>query len=136
MIKHTCQIRVRYAETDAMQYVYYGNYAQYFEVARAELFRHLGLSYNEIEQKGILMPVSEHYTKYIFPAQYDDMLTIHTRVKELPTAKIIFEYQIFNAQNQKIAEASTTLFFLDKNTKKITRCPDFLMELISLHWKD
>lgn len=134
MIEHTTTIRVRYAETDAMKYVYYGNYAQYFEVARVELFRYLGISYDEIEKKGILMPVSEHHTRYIRPATYDDILTIQTRISQKPTAKIIFYYQIFNSNQKLITEAHTTLFFLEEKSKKIIRCPDFLMKIINQNW--
>lgn len=134
MIQHTTQIRVRYSETDAMKYVYYGNYAQYFEVARVELFRSLGISYDEIEKKGILMPVSEHHTQYLRPAKYDELLTIKTKVIQKPTAKIIFDYEIFNAENERITTASTTLFFFDEEKKKIIRCPSFLTTLIDKYW--
>lgn len=136
MIYKTHSLRVRYGETDSMKYVYYGNYAQYFEVARVELFRSLGISYDEIEKKGILMPVSEHHTQYLRPAKYDELLTIKTKITQKPTAKIIFDYEIYNAENQKITTASTTLFFLDETTQKVVRCPTFLLEFIEKNWQD
>jgi len=119
-----------------MKYVYYGNYAEYFEVARVELFRTLGLSYDEIEKRGIFLPVSEYKIKYIRPGLYDQLLEIHTYVKKIPGVKIEFDYEIYNEDKVKITEASTTLFFLDAETNKIIRCPDFLLDLIKENWKE
>ncbi|MCD9853312.1 acyl-CoA thioesterase [Epilithonimonas sp. JDS] len=136
MIHTTTSIRVRYGETDPMKYVYYGNYAEYFEVARVELFRSLGMSYDEIEKRGIFLPVSEYKIKYLKPALYDQLLEIRTFVKKIPGIRIEFEYEIYNEENVKITEASTTLFFLDSETNKIVKCPDYLMELIQKKWVD
>lgn len=135
MIHTTHSIRVRYGETDPMKYVYYGNYAEYFEVARVELFRTLGISYDEIERRGIFLPVSEYKIKYIRPGLYDQLLEIHTYIKKTPGVKIEFDYEIYNEDKVKITEASTTLFFLDAETNKIVRCPDFLLDLINKNWK-
>lgn len=136
MIHTTHTLRVRYGETDPMKYVYYGNYAEYLEVARVELFRILGISYDEIEKRGIWLPVSEYKIKYLKPAFYDEILEIHTYVRKVPGVKIEFEYEIYNDSKQKITEASTTLFFLDATTNKVSRCPNFLMELIQKNWKE
>ena len=136
MINTNTSIRVRYGETDPMKYVYYGNYAEYLEVARVELFRTLGISYDEIEKRGIWLPVSEFKIKYLKPAFYDEILEIHTYVRKVPGVKIEFEYEIYNDSKQKITEASTTLFFLDATTNKVSRCPNFLMELIQKNWKE
>ena len=136
MIHTTHTLRVRYGVTDPMKYVYYGNYAEYLEVARVELFRTLGISYDEIEKRGIWLPVSEYKIKYLKPAFYDEILEIHTYVRKVPGVKIEFEYEIYNDSKQKITEASTTLFFLDATTNKVSRCPDFLMELIQKNWKE
>ncbi|WP_312764633.1 thioesterase family protein [Epilithonimonas sp.] len=136
MIHTTNSIRVRYGETDPMKYVYYGNYAEYFEVARVELFRTLGISYDEIEKRGIFLPVSEYKIKYLKPGLYDQLLEIHTYVKKIPGVKIEFDYEIYNEDKVKITEASTTLFFLDAETNKIVRCPDFLLDLIKENWKE
>ena len=136
MIHTTHSLRVRYAETDPMKYVYYGNYAQYFEVARVELFRSLGISYDEIESQGIWLPVSEYNIKYLKPALYDEVLEIHTFIKKIPGVRVEFEYEIYNSSNQKITEAQTTLFFLDSKTNKIVKCPSFLMELIEKNWQE
>ena len=136
MIHTTHSLRVRYAETDPMKYVYYGNYAQYFEVARVELFRSLGISYDEIESQGIWLPVSEYNIKYLKPALYDEVLEIHTFIKKIPGVRVEFEYEIYNSSKQKITEAQTTLFFLDSKTNKIVKCPSFLMELIEKNWQE
>lgn len=136
MIHTTHSIRVRYAETDPMKYVYYGNYATYLEVARVELFRTLGISYDEIENRGIWLPVSEYSTKFLKPAVYDDLLEIHTYIKKIPGIRIEFEYEIYNGSKQKISQAKTTLFFLDAKTNKVIKCPDFLMKYLEKNWKE
>lgn len=135
MIHTTHSIRVRYGETDPMKYVYYGNYAEYFEVARVELFRELGIPYDEIENQGIWLPVSEFSIKYLKPALYDQILEIHTYIKKIPGVRIEFEYEIYNSSKQKITEAKTTLFFLDAKTNKVVKCPDFLMNIIEKSWQ-
>ena len=136
MIHTTHTIRVRYAETDPMKYVYYGNYATYFEVGRVELFRELGMPYEEIERLGIWLPVSQFSIKYLKPARYDQNLEIHTFIKKIPGVRIEFEYEIYNDSKEKITEAKTTLFFLDSQKNKVVKCPDFLMNLILKNWQD
>ena len=136
MIHTTHTIRVRYAETDPMKYVYYGNYAAYFELGRVELFRSIGISYDEIEKLGIWLPVSDYNIKYLKPALYDQKLEIHTYVKKIPGVRIEFEYEIYNEEKIKITEARTTLFFLDAASSKVIKCPDFLMKLIEENWKE
>ncbi|SFI74203.1 acyl-CoA thioester hydrolase [Kaistella treverensis] len=134
MIHTTHSIRVRYAETDPMKYVYYGNYAQYFEVARVELFRELGMPYEAIEQRGIWLPVSQFSVKYLKPARYDQLLEIHTYITKIPGVKIEFDYEIYNESKERITEAKTTLFFLDAEKNKVISCPDFLMDLLLKKW--
>ena len=136
MIHTTHSLRVRYGETDAMKYVYYGNYAEYLEVARVELFRELGIPYNEIENQGIWLPVSEFSIKYLKPGLYDEILEIHTYIKKLPGVRIEFEYEIYNSSKEKITEAKTTLFFLDAKKNKVVKCPDFLMQLLLKNWSE
>ena len=81
MYEFNTQVRVRYAEADPMNVVYYGNYAQYFEVGRVESLRNLGISYKGIEDMGIMLPVVELNIKYLRPAKYDDLLTINPKSK-------------------------------------------------------
>lgn len=136
MIIASYSFRVRYAEVDSMKFVYYGNYAQYFELGRVELFRKIGISYNEIEKRGIWLPVSEFSVKYIKSARYDDLLTVKTYIRKIPGVRIIFDYELFNEKNELITTASTTLYFFDPERKKIISCPDFLLTLIKDNWKE
>jgi acyl-CoA thioester hydrolase len=133
MIQHSISIRVRYAETDAMNFVYYGNYATYFEVARVELMRKLGLSYRAIEEMGVWMPVIDFHIHYFKPAQYDDEVTIHVKVDTMPSVKMVFHYESF-VDNVCINRAETTLVFVDALSKKPQRCPEILLEKIQEHW--
>lgn len=116
-------LRVRYGETDQMGYVYYGNYALYYEVGRVEGLRVLGTSYKELEDNGVMLPVLEVQSKYLKPARYDDLLTICTMVRELPATRIRFDYEIFNAAQQLLHTAAVTLVFIDKASGRPMRCP-------------
>jgi acyl-CoA thioester hydrolase len=118
MIKNEVFVRVRYAETDQMGYVYYGNYATYFEVARVETFRSIGFSYKSMEEAGFMMPVLEYKSKYIRPAKYDDLLRIVIFIKEKPNVRIKFEYEVYNEQNELLNIAETTLVFVNTKTGK------------------
>ena len=128
MFKSEIKIRVRYAETDKMGYCYYGNYATYFEVARVEALRGLGLSYRKMEDDGFVMPVLEFKIKYYKPAYYDDELTIETVIPKLPQTRIFFTYKTFNEQGVLLNEAETTLVFVDTRTMRPTQPPKDFME--------
>ena len=128
LYQHEVFIRVRYAETDQMGVVYYGNYATYFEVARVESMRNLGFSYNELEKTGVLMPVLELKSKYIRPAKYDDLLRIVLKIPQLPEARILFEYEVFNEANTLLNVAETTLVFINSSTGKICPPPPELIQ--------
>lgn len=121
-------VRVRYAETDRMGYVYYGNYTQYYEIGRVEALRQLGTSYKEMEDNGIMLPVYTCNIKYIKPALYDDLLIIKTIIKELPTARISFDYEIYNQKNELLNTANTVLVFINTATNKPCAAPDTFME--------
>jgi acyl-CoA thioester hydrolase len=118
------QIRVRYAETDQMGYVYYGNYATYYEVARVESLRQLGLSYKDLEEKGVIMPVLENYSKYLVPGRYDELLTVKVIIIKKPGFKIIFNYEIFNEEKVLINTGETKLGFIDTSTGKPRMMPE------------
>ena len=130
MLTHTIEIRVRYAETDQMGYVYYGNYATYYEVARVESLRNLGFSYKSLEEDGILMPVTENKSKFIRPAKYDDLLTIEVMVKKFPTNRITFEYEIYNERKKLINLGETILAFVDKKTGRAHEVPESIAKLL------
>lgn len=118
------QVRVRYAETDQMGYVYYGNYAAYFEVARVEALRSLGFSYKKLEEDGVMLPVLDYSVKYFKPAFYDDVLTIRTTIREMPQARIHFEYDTYNDKEVLLNSASTTLVFINRKTNRPCAAPD------------
>lgn len=122
MYQSTTTIRVRYAETDQMGVVYYGNYAQYFEVGRVEAIRQLGYSYKQMEEEGVAMPVVSMETRFLRSALYDEELTIVTTIRELPVAhEIIFDCEIFNERKKLLTTGKIKLYFLDKvSWKKIT----------------
>ncbi len=123
------QLRVRYAETDQMGFVYYGNYPAYYEVGRTEALRQLGTSYHEMEEKNVMMPVIDMNVKYKKPARYDDLLTIRTTIKELPIMRMHFLYEIFNAKKELLNIGETTLVFIDMNRNRPIACPDWLTEI-------
>lgn len=123
-------VRVRYAETDQMGYVYYGNYTHYYEVGRVEALRQLGTSYKEMEDNGIMLPVYTCSLKYLKPAVYDDLLVIKTIIRELPSLKIMFDYEVYNQKNELLNLGSTTLVFINKATNKPCRAPESFIEKI------
>lgn len=130
MITSSVNIRVRYAETDQMGYVYYGNYAQYFEVARVEMLRELGFSYKLLEEQGVMLPVVHYEIKYFKPAFYDDMLEIKTTISKLPSARLQFSYQTFNAAGELLNEAATTLVFINRETGRPCRAPGDMLKMM------
>lgn len=113
MFSHETKIRVRYGETDQMGYMYYGNYAEFFEVARVEMLRSLGMDYRSMEAAGIKMPVLEMKCKYLKPALYDEEIRIRTSIAKMPGVRIHFRYDLFNENNELIHEGETTLAFVD-----------------------
>lgn len=131
MYQSETTVRVRYGETDQMGYVYYGYYATYYEVARVEAFRKLGVSYREIEAMGIIMPVLENHSKFLTAGKYDELLTIVTTIQEKPTAKIAFHYDIFNEANQLIHQGHTVLAFVDQKTGRPCRPPQAMVEVLA-----
>jgi acyl-CoA thioester hydrolase len=136
MYTASTQLRVRYAETDQMNVVYYGNYAQYFEVGRVEAIRQLGLSYKDMEAGGIHMPVVEMHIKYLRPAQYDDLITVKTTVRDLPlNHKIEFYQEVFNDQNKLLTAGTVRLYFIDSKTNQRTTIPEPLKEKLAPYFK-
>ncbi|WP_375585853.1 acyl-CoA thioesterase [Cyclobacterium xiamenense] len=124
------QLRVRYAETDQMGYVYYGNYATYYEVARVEALRSIGFSYKDMEASGIMMPVLENHSRFLLPGKYDEQLTIRTSIREMPGVRIRFYYEIFNEQGETIHVGETLLTFLRTDTHRPCRPPVPLVDLL------
>jgi acyl-CoA thioester hydrolase len=130
MIKNETKLRVRYGETDQMGYVYYGNYAQFFEVGRVEWLRELGVSYKSLEDSNIMLPVISLNINYLKPAKYDDLLTIVTSLKKKPLIKIEFSFEIYNQKNILLSTGTTTLVFIDMIKNYPIKVPQFLMDKI------
>ena len=131
MYQYDHKIRVRYGETDQMGTVYYGNYAAYYEAARVESLRDLGFIYREMEEKGIMLPVIENHSYFMGPAHYDELITIRTRIPELPRVRIKFEYEVYNEKNDLINTGNTILAFINRNTGVPTRPPKEIMDTLA-----
>ncbi len=131
MLSHTTNIRIRYAETDQMNVVYYSNYFVYFETGRTELFRSIGLPYSKIEKMGYILPVVEAYAKYYKSVAYDDVIHVITKINEIQSAKVKLEYEIREAETKDlIAEGFTVHIFLNSKTRKINRAPEIFSNTI------
>lgn len=118
-----------------MGYVYYGRYAEYFEAGRVEAFRSLGISYKELEEQGIMMPVLNLQVNYYKPLYYDEELTVQVTIPKLPTLRIQFIYKVFNAAGELTADGETTLLFVDAATRKPMRMPAEVTQALEPHYK-
>ena len=135
MFEATTEVRVRYAETDQMNVVYHGNYAQYFEVGRAEAIRKLGFTYKSMEAMGIIMPIVEWSAKFIRPAHYDELLTVKTILKELPVDhRIEFFQEVYNEKGKLLTSGKVVLYFLQADTIEKTTMPRELMEVMATYF--
>lgn len=131
------QIRVRYGETDQMGYLYYGNYAQYFEVGRVETIRSLGITYKELEEElGIWLPVVSLEMRFVRPAFYDDLLTVRSEIRELPDEYITFHVEVYNEKKKLINAGRVRLCFYDSRTKKVIPAPEYLMAKLKPFFPD
>ncbi len=124
------QIRVRYGETDQMGVVYHGNYALYLEMGRIEWLRKMGISYKNMEENGIMLPVISMTLNYKRPAHYDDLINVKTQLKSRPSAKIEFEYEITNEQGEILTTATVVLVFIDMKTNRPIRAPQYILDII------
>jgi acyl-CoA thioester hydrolase len=136
MFKASTQIRVRYAETDQMNVVYHGNYAQYFEASRGEAIRGLGITYKEMEEAGVIMPIVELNTKYLRPAHYDDLLTVVTELREWPTDhRIRFHHEVYSEAGKLLTTGTVLLYFLQSADMSKTMMPEMLAEKLKVFFK-
>lgn len=127
MFESSTQVRVRYAETDQMNVVYHGNYAQYFEVSRTEAIRQLGFTYKDMEKMGTYMPIVELHCKYLRPAHYDDLLIVKAVLRELPADhRIVFDQEVHNQDGQLLCVGKVVLYFIDAATRQKTGMPEQL----------
>ncbi len=125
---------MRYAETDQMGYVYYGNYAAFFEVGRVELLRDLGTSYKSLEDEGVMLPVRDFTTRYFRPAKYDQEIFLETRLEEMPGSRITFHYTLKSAEDEVLTTAVITLVFVDMKTQRPMKIPESLAKLMQPHF--
>lgn len=130
MIEHTYSFRVAYPDTDQMGTVHHSNYVKYYEIARWELFRSIGIPYYEVEQAGFMLPVITMQFKFIKTTHYDELLTVKTTLKATKGVRIWFTYKLYNEANELINEAETELAFVGRNTWKPCPVPDFVSEAI------
>ena len=129
------QIRVRYGETDRMGYMYYGHYPEYFEVARTDMIRAMGISYKEIEDSGIIMPVRSLHIDYKWPALYDELLTVKSFLKTFPESRLDIDYEVFNQNGKLLCTGNTVLVFVDSKSRRPRRCPEFFLEAVRVYFR-
>ena len=132
MKNFSVDIRVRYGETDQMGVVYHGNYATYFEVARTEWLRNLGVTYKGMEENGIMLPVISLSLQFLKPAMYDDLLTVKVLLKKKPLVKIDFDYEIINQNKEKISTGNSVLAFIDMKSNRPVKCPDYILDKLDV----
>lgn len=130
-MESTTIITPRYNEVDQMGYVYHGNYAAYFHVARTNFLRKHQLNDNIIEEKGYLLPVINLNINYLKPAHYDSPITIHARMQESPELKIKFNYIVTNINNDIICKAESTNVVVEKDSRKPVRVPKFIKDKLT-----
>lgn len=135
MFEFTTKIRVRYGETDQMGYVYYGNYAEFYEVARVEMMRSLGMTYKSMEDQGVMMPVIELHCKYLKPALYDQEISIRVFITEMPRARMHFKYELTNEAGELINTGETLLVFVNMKTNRICFIPKQLADKLKPYFK-
>lgn len=136
MLSYDCKVRVWYKHTDQMGICHHSNYICYYEAARSELLRWLGMSFAEVERRGIMMPILEVQSKYRKPAYFDELLTVRISLRELPAARIDFYYEIFNERDDLIHTGKTQLGFIHSDTRRPCRCPDWFLDLLRAKWRE
>ena len=130
MITHDYKFRVSYPDTDRMGTMHHANYVKYYEAARWELFRSIGVPYSSVEDAGVMCPVIRMNFKFIKTTSYDELLTVRTTLKAIKGVRIWFTYMLYNEQNELINEAETELAFVGLNNWKPCTAPDFLLAAI------
>ena len=130
MISFEHKLRVEYHHTDQMGIVHHSNYIKFFEAARTEWLRAAGMTYAEMERRGVMMPIVDVHVKYRQPAYYDEVLSVRVFVDELPMARMVFRYEIRGEDGRDVASGTTTLGFIDSVTRRPQRAPEWLMEVL------
>lgn len=131
MITRDVKIRVRYYETDCMGIVHHSNYVRFYEVARTEMLREFGTTYQEMEQRGIMLPVLDVQSRYLSPAYDDDLLTVRVTLAEMPKVRLRFDYEIFRENGDRINTGSVSLAFMRSDSRKACRAPQWFLDLLA-----
>ena len=134
MLSHDCQIRVWYKHTDQMAICHHSNYICYYEAARSEFLRALGMSFAEVERRGIMMPILEVQSKYRKPAYFDELLTVRIILREMPSTRINFFYEIYNERGDLLNTGMTQLGFIHSDSRRPCRCPEWFLDLLRKEW--
>lgn len=135
MIEHDYTFRVMYPDTDKMGTVHHSNYVKYYETARWELFRSIGLSYQSVEESGYMLPVISMKFKFLKTTKYDAKLTVKTTLKAIKGARIWFTYKLYNENNELINQAETELAFVNMSNWKPCAAPEFVLKAIENYKK-
>ncbi len=130
MIENEYKFRVMYPDTDQMGTVHHANYVKYYETARWELFRSIGISYHSVEEAGYMLPVTRMNFRFLKTTHYDEQLRVITSLKAIKGVRIWFSYKLYNSNNELINEAETELAFVGRNTWKPCVAPDFVLDAI------
>ena len=130
---HQIHLRIRYSETDQMGFCYYGNYPVFLELGRVEALRSLGISYRELEEQGILLPVTSLHIEYKKPLRYDEQFKVTTRLTAFSSCSVTFDYELLNLTDQITTIASTVLVFTDARSLKPIRIPKPLIEVLKTY---
>ena len=136
MLSHDCQIRVWYKHTDQMAICHHSNYICYYEAARSEFLRALGMSFAEVERRGIMMPILEVQSKYRKPAYFDELLTVRIILREMPSTRINFFYEIYNGRGDLLNTGMTQLGFIHSDSRRPCRCPEWFLDLLRKEWTE
>ncbi len=131
MIKQLTPIRVRYADTDQMKFVYYSKYFEYFEQGRSDLLRSIGLPYPDIEEMGLILPVIEAHASYKQSGRFDDLINVITYMKEVPVARVRLDYEVFrDGESELLVDGYTIHSFVNAQTGRPTRAPAQFLEAL------
>lgn len=116
----TLELRVKYADTDKMQFVYYGRYYEFFEAARNEMLREIGFEYKQLEEMGVMLPVVTSHADYFLPGRYDDVLVIKSHIKQFENVRITIGYEVTRKGEDKVLVTGyTTHAFINENNRPV-----------------
>ncbi len=131
IVSHIFKMRTWYVDTDQMGIIHHSNYIRYFEAARCDMMRALGLSYSEVERRGIMMPILDVSLHYIAPLYFDEEISIKVSLYEEPKVRVVFHYDVINSEGRVVNQGSTTLGFMHANTRRPTRAPEWFLEMLN-----